>query len=671
MPIARMLFFLAGALVVVVCFVGGAAVDREPASGRGPAPSVDDAARAIDRLMAAAWKERGVRPNPEADDATWVRRAFLDIVGRIPTVAEASAFLRERGARKHERLVDALLDSPGSVHREFHFWADLVRAKSDGRYRALGEGFVRYLKAQIAANRPYDEMVREMLTAEGAAWDRDNGEVGYLLRDFGMPDDNMANTVQVFLGTRIQCAQCHDHPFDRWTQRDFLHMAAFVHDTRIGRGGAGMVANRRGLRRELRKADLNEEEQRAVRRIARILGTGVTGGRKGEVRADRDVRGEGLEPGDRVAARTLFGERVGVAKDQDPREVYADWLVDPENPRFTRVIVNRLWKKVFGRGLIEPVDDLRDDTEADLPELLAYLERLLIDYDYDLERFQAVLYRTRAYRLEATAADLSDGAPHAFPGPVLRRMRAEQIWDSVLTLVVPDLDERIAEGESPLYAQYDELRAIESTAGLVEYFKRRASMEARRREIGRQFRELRQELKANAADRAARARIRGELQELRAERERLAGMAGMAGGRDRGRGKERDPRWKGFDRGLRRASELRSPAPPGHFLRQFGQSDREQIENASREGNLTQALALLNGYVDQHLLRRESVLTREVAAREGIDERIDVIFLAILSRGPSADERRLARSAIGDGSPDGYADLIWALLNTHEFLFVR
>ncbi|MCH2105247.1 MAG: DUF1549 domain-containing protein, partial [Planctomycetes bacterium] len=180
--------------------------------------TAEKAAR-VDELIDAHLKESGLTPPPVADDEAFVRRAYLDINGRIPTNREAEKFFASAEEDKRDALVHELLRSPGFVSHSFNYWADILRIKSMLARRTSGEPFIHWMKDSLAENKPYDEWVAELLAADGPGHARDNGATGLMLRDRNMPEDSMSNTVRVFLGTRLECAQCHDHPFDKWTQK--------------------------------------------------------------------------------------------------------------------------------------------------------------------------------------------------------------------------------------------------------------------------------------------------------------------------------------------------------------------------------------------------------------------------------------------------------------------
>lgn len=176
----------------------------------------------IDALLAASWKAAGVEAAPPASDEVFVRRAYLDLVGRIPTRGEALAFLNDSDGDKRDALVGQLLESEGHAAHLFHFWADLLRLNSrahGGQGQMTAKPYVAHVRRRVGENMPYDEFVRELLSAQGKVWE--NPAIGYYMRDIGMPLDNLALTSRIFLGTRIECAQCHNHPFDKWSQMDF------------------------------------------------------------------------------------------------------------------------------------------------------------------------------------------------------------------------------------------------------------------------------------------------------------------------------------------------------------------------------------------------------------------------------------------------------------------
>jgi hypothetical protein len=197
---------------------------------RGEIKDTTAQSREIDKLVDTRLADRGVEPNGPIDDGQFVRRVYLAAVGRIPTGDEAKVFLESKDENKRDLLIDQLLESEGYVSHFYNYWADILRINRRlGRSGASNEyAYKHWVKESLRSNRPYDELVYQLISANGNVWD--NGATGYYHRDRGMPLDNMANTVRVFLGTRLECAQCHDHPFDEWKQWTFF---AWLHSPTV------------------------------------------------------------------------------------------------------------------------------------------------------------------------------------------------------------------------------------------------------------------------------------------------------------------------------------------------------------------------------------------------------------------------------------------------------
>jgi len=632
-----------------------------------PRSKILAASRGVDRLIEAAYAKHKVKPNPISSDAVFVRRIYLDVIGRIPSYDEASTFLKSKDPQKRSKLIDKLLDSEGYVSHHFNYWADLLRIRSRMRY-APAQPYIDFVKQSLRDNKPYDRFVRELITAQGYTWD--NGAAGYYLRDTGMPLDNMSNTAQVFLGTQLVCAQCHNHPFDTWTQKQYYQLAAFTYgiQTRDRRNGRFME-----LRGMYRKKDLDREVYRAATRILRPLAYKVNETNR-KLRLPKDYQYTDAKPLATIEPKAIFGKDVVVKAGDSPRMVYARWMTSPRNPRFTKVIANRLWKRAMGLGLIEPVDDIKNNVKPSNPKLMKYLVAQVVGLNYDLKQYQRILFNTKTYQRKVTVSEIGD-KPYYFPGPVLRRLSAEQLWDSLMVMTIPQVDQRkgitrptgrYTDGEYLINKDMAEILVL-------------AKDEAKRRRAQVKYytktRDLRKQMRV-----AARTNDRDKLKQLRDDmakiRRQVYGAAGerrlqRAQNRSRRQRRKTDPRWKGFSRDLVRASEVTSPARPGHFLRQFGQSDRETIENASSEATVPQMLTLLNGPIYNQLLSRNSVLRRNLADTQSAEEKLEVIFVTILSRRPTKRDRQIALPTLKQGGNRAVADVVWALLNTRQFMFVQ
>lgn len=666
-----------------------------------PLASIRKISHQIDYLVETRLEELDENFNPLASDEIFLRRIYLDIAGRIPTLKETQEFLNSKRKNKRAELIDELLDSYGYVSRQFNFFADLLRLQTRGR-NSIGQLYIDFVKDSLEQNKPFDQFVHELLSAEGAQLEQDNGAVGYYLRDLNMPEDNMSNTIRVFLGTRLECAQCHDHPFDKWTQKQYFEMVAFTGGLNY-RVRNDWTLKSAALQKLARDESVTEEVRQILRRIVQPATYGIGGSGTGLARLPEGYLGDEGDEYDIVTAKTMFGDDIAAtievpttvptgrnarrrasrqpqqiqgAKEIGSRQAYADWLTSHDNPRFAKVIANRLWKQAMGLGLIEPVDIIEDKTVASNPELMEFLTESMIDLDFDIKQFLRAIYNSRTYQSEAHAEDVVSIIDYGFNGPLVRRMSGEQIWDSMVTLTVTDVDERIVQsdyrqvnvfGGETIQNSFENLKQMSpeevlEIAELIAQKGGRRAIQMMNSEAAQEAAEEKQFIRNRVRQiarefRAAEKNNRRDLMEkLAIERNQLLSELRKSQGNN----------------SLIRASELPSPAPAGHFLRQFGQSDREQIQNANTDPSVTQVLALMNGYVEQRLANNnETVLMRDVFLAEPANQKINTIFMTILNRKPTRQEKQIWTRDFRDYGHDAIGDLIWTLVNTNEFMFVK
>lgn len=687
----RSAFLVATILTAVIPAQTSAPSPQRPTRGVAsvrPLGEVKTDAARLDALLERGLQRRNETALPLVDDATFARRAWLLICGHIPSLAETERFLADQSPDKRDLLVDRLLDSAGRASHFANFWFDLLRVKSR-QQNLSGEPFAHFIRASILADKPFDQFVQEMLVAAGPGHKAANGATGMLLRDMNMPHDAMANALRLFLGTRMECAQCHNHPFDHWTQKEFFEMAAFFGGIRYRDENA--LPNLVGLRAELAQADPRVRQQ--AQQLIRRMNQGLDGSGNGVEKLPKDYKYDDLKPGAPVVANTIFGAdvklkipdlkkaaqrprdrgRAATAPEVDSRRSLAEWMTSPKNPQFSKVIANRMWARTFGAGVVEPIDDWKKETVPVHPELMAELERLMEALQFDLRQFERVLVHTQLFQREAPAADPAAGQPVTFRGPLLRRMSAEQMWDSLLTLVFADLDERLRppdERAKPVYDQYDELVKADAKELLAMVEERRGAAAPPRMAEQRRQEEMRRQA---AGDTELQKRAQPLLAELRQARrdgdqkkvaelaEQLANL-GLPLGQRAARGREGD---------LQRASDLQQPAPPNHLLRQFGQSDRETVDGASAAATVPQVLTLLNGFLDQRVLEGQSALRADLETAANGERRVRVAFLTTLNREPTASEATNWRKAIAVQGEAVVKDLVWVLCNSNEFRFVR
>ena len=577
-------------------------------------------AKKIDGFIAANYAKHKVTPMPPADDATFVRRIYLDIAGRIPTYQETTKFLVSRESDKRTQLIDQLLGSDDYASHFFNYWADVLRYKDRPSEDVRGEPYRQWIKQSLAKNMPWDEMVHAMLASDGLPWE--NPATGYLQRDPGMPLDNVNNTIRIFLGTRIGCAQCHNHPFDKWTQKQFYQAAAYVYgtQTRTNPNDKRFWSDKPGerLKEEYAAIEQEEEDRRQrsyqfdaqMRSLTKVVFDDV--GRK--IQLPKDYAYSDAKPGDVVEPKALFGSDIKPKPGETPRQVFARWLTSKDNPRFAVTIANRLWKQVFGAGQIEPVDDMLDSTVAENPELMTFLETEMRRLNFDMKEYLRILFNTETYQRQACTDEVPLGAPYHFPGPALRRMTAEQAWDSFVTLAVAAADYR-----EPPADIYKEALTVDLN-------------------------------KAVAPDIMVSLKKVSDFDQLRNRSQEKFKYKGNL---------------------LARASELPSPLPPNHFLRTFGQSDRELIAASSTMGSVPQVLFMFNGQITHMLLEKNSTIYNNIVKKKSISDGVKVVFLTILNREPDAEELATATAQVRNDGPAGYGNVVWSLVNTREFMFVQ
>ncbi len=587
----------------------------------GKRPQALKSAKQIDNLIAVNYQQHNVKPNPLTTDEQFVRRIYLDITGTIPSLVQTKRFLSAKEPDKRSQLIDELLSSDGYASHFFNYWADVLRYTDNLNGNVRGEHFRQWIKQSLAENTPWDKMVSEMISAEGLIWK--NPATGYLQRDSNMPLDNMNNTVRIFLGTRIGCAQCHNHPFDRWTQKEFYQVAAFTFGTLTSTGGGDKRywesnPNDR-LQEQYAEIEQEEEDRRNNSyRFNRLIGINmmvVNDQVDRKVSLPKDYAYDDAKPGDVIEPKTLFGSPAKINSGEPPRKAFARWLTAKDNPRFALVIANRLWKQALGVGQIEPVDDMMDSTVAENPELMQFLESEMKRLDFDLKEYLRIVFNSETYQRQACFEEVGHGAPYHFPGPLLRRMSPEQVWDSFLTLAVVKPDEF---RELPAQVRTDvmgvDLNSITAPVLLASDDKCN-------------------QIDGSQGTRQAKYTYQGAL--------------------------------------LARASELPSPVPPNHFLRMFGQSDRELISASSTTGSVPQVLFMFNGPITHMLLEKNSTIYNNVVKQSSVSEGIRSVFLTILNREPDLEELKLGVQEVKQNGPAGYGNVIWSLVNTREFLFIQ
>ena len=345
----------------------------------------------IDRHIFAKLRDLHIPPSPPADDATFLRRAFLDIIGLVPTADEVRRFVADGDPSKRVKLVDRLLKRPEYADFWSLYWGDHLNNTKQLLYNKGPYTFTRWLYEAFRRNTPYDEFVRTLLTSTGNMYDAPETSFYPLMKK---PLDLASQTSQLFLGIRIGCARCHNHPMEKWTQDDYNGMAAFFSQIRY-KGGVGPRNNERTLYLDFDREFYHPENERHYR------------------------------------PKALGGPYADAGDWEDRREKLADWMTDPSNPYFSRAIVNRMWKQFMGRGFVEPVDDFRVTNPPSHPELLDWLARDFADHGYDLHHLIRRITSSRAYQTSSVPTEANREDTTAYSRYGVRRLTAEQLLDSI------------------------------------------------------------------------------------------------------------------------------------------------------------------------------------------------------------------------------------------------
>lgn len=536
-----------GKVAIMVRFQGKVSVYSAAIPLGAPIKDLPLANNFVDEHLFANLQRIGIPPSEVCDDATFLRRVSLDIAGRLPTEKETADFFGNESPDRREQVVDRLLRSPNYADYFANKWTALLKNRRDDASDITSNfAFHAWVRDSLLANTPYDQIVRELLAATGTVIS--NPPVAWYKR-VKEPKQQIEDVAQLFLGVRLQCAQCHHHPFERWSQDDYYSLAAFF--SQVGRKPTGtrgedLIFHKRGLA------------------TAKNIKTGVA-----------------LRP-------AALGDTVGeIDADHDPRLKLADWMAGKENPFFARALVNRYWKHFFKRGLIEPEDDIRDTNPPTNPELLAALETHFVESGYDLKSLIRVITTSKAYQLSSVPNEhnLVDRQNYSRYYP--KRLQAEVMLDAI-----------------------DDLTGAET-----------------------RFANLPQGTRAIALP----------------------------------------------DNSYNKASP---------FLKVFGRPESQSVCECERvqSASLAQSLHLINASDIKGKLRVANGRASELAKTvEGVDdeEKIRRLYLAAFSRLPSDDEMRVAIDYLNEpltdkngkaiskaaAAKENFEDLLWALINSKEFLF--
>jgi hypothetical protein len=483
----------------------------------------------IDRLVWDKLQRLGIIPSEIADDAMFMRRVYLDTIGTLPTAAEARAFLSDPSSDKRGILIDELLERDEYADYWTMQWLNLLRADQLKTSPQGALAIQRWLRRAFAENRPYDELAREILTVRG---NTSAAGPGSFYKVVEQPDELGRSLSQLLLGVRIECAQCHHHPSERWSQEDYVGLAGFFTGVKLKSLPAGKQA------------------------IVSEAGNDLPHPRTGEL----------------IPARALGATPADFSDVPDRRMLLADWMTAADNPYFAKAIANRVWAHYFGRGLIEPIDDIRDTNPATNAPLMRALTDHLREVGYDLKQFTRTLLNSRVYQLSSVANSSNADDYQNFSHAAYKSLPAEVLLD-----------------------------AICQSTGVDEKFN------------------------------------------------------GWPGGY--------------------RAIQVWDNRMPSYFFRIFGRPLRTTVCECERgdEPSIAQALHLLNSpEIGDKISSRCGVARKLATSDTSEDEIIEELYLQTLSRFPEKSERRSMLRSFADAGTDRRAaaeDVLWALLNSKEYLF--
>ena len=389
---------MSGEAAVMARYQGNVAVFRATVPLGVPIASYPDfpANNFVDQHTLAKWKQLGILPSDLCGDHEFIRRVMLDICGTLPTPDEVNAFVSDSASDKRAKLVDALLGRKEYADFFALKWSDILRVKRRGNanLRRSTFGFSRWINDQLRFDTPYDQFAREILAAQGdvstsppVAWYRE-------IRDAQAAVDD---TAQVFMGLRIQCARCHHHPFEKWSQDDYYGFAAFF--ARVGR-----KPGLEGL----------QEEQRIFAERTKEMNHPKTG---------KVMKPKGLDT-----------PELDIPNDQDRRQYLADWLGDPNNPFFAKAVANRMWSHFFSRGIVNPEDDMRVTNPPSNPELLDALAKDFIANKYSLKHLVRTICTSRTYQLSSIPNDYNKHDKQNYARYYPKRLQAEVMHDAIVAV---------------------------------------------------------------------------------------------------------------------------------------------------------------------------------------------------------------------------------------------
>ncbi len=686
----------------------------------------------LDRIISKANEDlsigRRIEPMSVVVDSVFLRRVYVDLIGRIPTEAEISDFATWPADGRRQKLIDHLLKDDRFSDRWTIFFADMLRLRSQA---TGGAALIAYVHNAVKSGMPYDELSRRLISSNGKAGRVP--EVGFVLGDDADPLAMASVTSQVFLGVQIGCAQCHDHPFDVWKRRDFYDMAAFYGKTRRYESqltkvvyatetdqttilwppeGVGPAAERKPIPARFPfPIDESNDTPGYIKRLAATRAAKIAAIPVADKRPSVD---DLLDSASEKVAKATTGKlaeeaaladskrdirkidvQKGLYKPSELREQLAASVTDPRNKYFSRALVNRVWKTLIGRGFVEPVDDFRVDNKPVMPAALDYLAEEFVASDYDLRALVRLIVTSDAYQRGHAPPNSDESTRVQMEAQLLatpvRRMIAESLYDSVVTAghlfepkhspgknerMIRDIV-RVPRGSKPGEVSKPNNLAQQKAGAMTAMTRGDATAAegaggyALEAAIELDFTALLKDPgdEEEVALDEMKAQSKEELEAQRMMQQRMMRNSADYEEKVVTRVVDDNPV---FNSSLR----MQSPAPEGHFLRVFGQPNRSDLGDLRDDSaSMRQALMMLNGRLSHEAARvgdLEPIHSLLHGKSANLAEAIRLAYREILTRNPNAEELTDAKSIIAEGANtlDGMADLRWILMNCNEFRFL-
>lgn len=708
-----------------------ASTDGKPSEN---APSRLIHAKSIDDALTQENQLRGVTHSAEAavSDLAFIRRISLDLIGRIPSKAEVDEFLSWPEGERRQRMIDKRMNDERFVDRWTMFYADLLRlrANSEG-----GAAAIAYVHRSLSNNVPYDELCRQFISKNGKAGAVP--EVAFILGDGADPMAMAGVTAQVFMGVRVACAQCHDHPFDVWKRKDFYELAAFYGKTRRVESqftrtvytteadqslvlwppeGVGKMEDRKPITPRFPFELLPEDHPSVVRLNARrkalaeekaaLLAQHQSALKSDEalddLLADSDAKVErSTRKGDRdesVEEARSEVRKIGAAGgrnlESEWRTELAEQITSPRNRYFSRCFVNRVWSELTGRGFVNPLDDFSQQNPPSHPQTLDFLADEFVASGYDFRTLVRSIVSSQVYqRGHSSVADekLRGELEESFLALPSRRMNSEALYDSIVTAGhLFQVKHPAGKNMKTVWAETQVMKQPAAGQGLAVN-SLSGSMGQAMASPGSSGDASAEQAPAYNLEGAIELDFAGILEDSKDADdevmvEKMSAMSTEQIEAERMLMKAQENSYAYIERFTRQLLDdnpmfgssfrMASPADPEHFLRVFGQPERVQLgETRDHAPSMRQALMLLNGRLSHEAARvGELEPTYELLSgpKQNISKAVELAYLEILTRIPSADESQEGVAMVKDSvnPQDGMADLRWILLNCNEFRFV-